>query len=134
MNPATFSRSSLDIDYNSRHVHVLPAIAALLIAAAGWFYMFYSQAAHRLEGIEEQDTNARRKRLRRAGGLIMFLLGATVYVFFDRLEQTYPSAAVLLFLLAMMLVLMLSMLVLGLIDLRLTAKLRRKQKNDSLPQ
>lgn len=114
-------------------MQVLPAIAALLIAAAGWFYMFYSQAAHRLEGIEAQDTNARRKRLRRIGGTIMFALGATVYVFFNRLQDAERSAGLLLLLLTLMLALMMSMLVLGLIDLRLTAKLRRRQKDDSLP-
>ena len=33
------------------------SIFALLVAACGWYYLFYSRAAERLEGIEENRAN-----------------------------------------------------------------------------
>ena len=49
-------------------------LALLVVAAAGWFYMFYSRAAHSLTGIENDEINLKRIRLRRVGGLVMFVL------------------------------------------------------------
>src|SRR4051794_41753592 len=46
----------------------LPAILALLTGVAGWFYLFFSRAAHRLAGVEDDRLNRRRVRLRPIGG------------------------------------------------------------------
>ena len=46
-------------------MNFLPAIFALLVAAAGWYYLFYSKAAIGLRGIEDDRQNRLRVRLRR---------------------------------------------------------------------
>src|SRR5689334_6250837 len=43
----------------------LPAVFALLVMTAGWYYLFYSPAATRLTGVESDDANRLRIRLRR---------------------------------------------------------------------
>ncbi len=101
-----------------------PAIFAFMVAAAGWYYLFYSRAARRLEGVELPASNRRRNQLRRMGGLLMILLGATLYVFFNQFQQPRPSAVLLLGLLAGILVLLIAIVGLGLIDLRLTARIK----------
>ena len=41
------------------------AIFSLFVAAAGWYYMFYSKAASRLSGIEDSRANGVRVWLRK---------------------------------------------------------------------
>ena len=106
----------------------LPGILALLIAIAGWFYMFYSRAATNLGSIENQELNAKRIRMRRVGGFVMLLLSVAFFALFytfDSDTQPRESAATLL----AVLVLLCMILALGLIDLRLTMKLRRSVRN-----
>ena len=97
-------------------------IFSLLTAAAGWYYLFYSRAAHQLESIEAQQINVVRILLRRVGGLVMILLGALFFAGFQRRVessvQVYTAVWLgVLFLLA-------AIVVLALIDMRLTWKLR----------
>lgn len=103
----------------------LVGIFSLLVAAAGWFYMLYSRAAHHLAAIEEPAVNRRRIVLRRIGGSCMMVLGATFYVGCDALlrEDLRLAAWMMLAVFALMAV----TLVLGLIDLRLTRALRRRR-------
>jgi UDP-N-acetylmuramyl pentapeptide phosphotransferase/UDP-N-acetylglucosamine-1-phosphate transferase len=101
----------------------LPAIFSLLVAAAGWFYMFYSQAAHHLSGIENQQRNLRRIRLRRVGGLMMFCLAVAFFMLFQPYVQESALGSMGVLLLVMFL--LLAIVVLGLIDLRLTWQLRK---------
>jgi drug/metabolite transporter (DMT)-like permease len=103
----------------------LPGIFALLVAVAGWFYMFYSRAAQRLAGVENQRLNRRRVLLRRAGGLAMVILGACFYAGYYATDPKQPAFAVLWFTVVM---LMIFILVLGLIDLRLTRRLHEERK------
>src|SRR5690348_5334148 len=105
----------------------LPGIFALLVAAAGWFYMFYSRAAHRLATVEDQRINHRRILLRRVGGLSMVALGACFYAGYYATDREQPTRAFAM-LWFVVLVLMMLILLLGLIDLRLTRKLREAQK------
>ena len=109
----------------------LPGILALLIAIAGWFYMFYSRAAANLGSVEDAELNGKRIRLRRVGGFVMLLLAVAFFMLFytfDSDEQAMEFIATLL----AVLVLLCMILVLGLIDLRLTMKLRRSlRKRDS---
>jgi hypothetical protein len=101
----------------------LPAVFALLTAAAGWYYLFYSSAARRLGGIEDSATNRLRVRLRRVCGAVIILMAAAFYAGTVAFTQDRIGEAALLF--GAMMLLMLAMVLLGLIDLRLTAKLRR---------
>ncbi len=110
-------------------MHPLAAILSLLIAAAGWFYMFYSRAAEKLADIEAQAINLRRIRMRRAGGLAMFLLAIFFFAGF-RPVNNEESARWYLFIWMMVILLLGLIVILGLIDLRLTMKLRRHRRQD----
>ena len=101
----------------------LPGIFALLVAAAGWYYLFYSQAAFKLQGVEHQARTRRRIRLRRVGGLVIMLLAASFYAMFVMLRRERFATAGVLVLVVMFL--MGAVMVLGLVDLRLTRKMRR---------
>ena len=100
----------------------LPGIFALIVAAAGWYYLFYSQAAMRLQGVEQTAQNRTRVRLRRIGGLVILLLAAAFYAMFVMLRRDRFAAAGVLLLTVM--VLMGAVMVLGLIDLRFTHRMR----------
>jgi hypothetical protein len=107
---------------------ILATTLALLIATAGWHYLFYSRAAERLSGVEEERLNRLRVVLRRAGGVVLLVLGPTFFAGFRTLlpETDFnPSAFVTLWL--SVLGLMAVMVVLAMVDVRLTWKLRQQQ-------
>ena len=104
----------------------LPAIFSLIVAAAGWFYMFYSRAAHHLGEFEHDRRNLRRIRLRRVGGFVMFLLAIAFFVLFQ--PYVWRSSVATLGMLLLVMLLLLTIVVLGLIDLRLTWQLRKPRK------
>ena len=103
---------------------VVAAILALLVGIAGWFYLFYSKAAHRLAGVEESATNRRRRLLRRVNGAVLLVVAVLFYVGFtinpdlQRLPFVCVWSAVL--------VLLLVVLALAVIDMRWTAGIRRR--------
>lgn len=106
----------------------LSAILALLVAIAGWYYMFYSRAAHHLGQIEGAATNLQRIRLRRVNGFVMFVLAVCIFAItwtFDA-RQT-PGAFLGVFL--TMVVSLFVMVLLALLDLRLTYRLRHRRRN-----
>ena len=109
----------------------LPGILALLIAIAGWFYMFYSRAAANLGGVEDAALNERRIRMRRIGGFVMLLLAVAFFMLFYTFDSDDQAVQFVVTLLAV-LVLLCMILVLGLIDLRLTMKLRRSVRDRNL--
>ncbi len=113
------------------YLQILAAALALLIGAAGWFYLFYSRAAQNLAGVEDIRTNGLRVRLRRVGGCAMILLAVAFYISCVALlrHQFRLFAGTTLG----VLLLMGTILVLGLMDLRLTNKLRRRQRDKDLP-
>ena len=106
-------------------MHALPAIFALLVAAVGWYYLFYSKAATRLGAIEDQRANHVRGLLRRINAILMLLIALGIafatYKFEDR--RGFENAYVLTW--AAVMLLLLAVVILGLIDVRLTWKLRR---------
>jgi hypothetical protein len=111
-------------------MRTLTAVFSVLAATAGWFYMFYSRAAHKLEGIEAQTINARRVRLRRIGGFAMFLLAVLTFAGVWTVDaHGAPMAFVAIWL--SVIALLLFVVVLALIDLRLTSKLRRASSTKS---
>ena len=98
---------------------------ALLIAVAGWFYMFYSKAAVRLETVESQKLNRWRVRMRRFGGALMLLLAVCFYAGGKVDESRSPRPWLLLW--TAVAVLLLAIIVLALVDLLLTHRLRTGQ-------
>src|SRR6478672_11899498 len=104
----------------------LPAALALIVLAAGWYYLFYSPAARRLSGIEPPADNARRVRLRRANGIVMMLLAVVFFASYYTIDERTPRHWALLVLMSIPLLLS-AMLVLAIIDVRLTRKLRRER-------
>jgi hypothetical protein len=107
----------------------LPAIFSLLVAAAGWYYLFFSRATERLAVIESPGANRLRIRLRRAGAVAMILLAVSFYLGNVFIERENAVAAIS-FILAVP-VLLFVIVALALVDLRLTRHLRKKgQQND----
>lgn len=104
------------------------AIFSLFIAACGWYYMFYSRAASRLSSIEETNTNAIRVWLRRINGLLMFALAICFFAGFFAVDLDHPTRMTAIVWLAVCF-LVLALLALGLVDLRLTWRLRHSQRN-----
>jgi hypothetical protein len=104
--------------------HYLPAIIALITAAAGWHYLFYSRAAQRLDVIESTPINTRRSRLRRINGLTLLLLAGSFYVGIKIDPHYHPLIFLLLW--CGVLVLLLMAIVLAVFDLRLTSRIKRK--------
>ncbi len=109
----------------------LAAILSLLIAIAGWHYLFHSTAAVKLVVVEDEKVNQQRVRLRRVGGFVLLTLAATLYVGFHRLDrdELEQADAVIAFAwLSVAAMLMFVVVMLALWDIRLTAKLRKHLK------
>lgn len=107
-----------------RAVKPLPAILALLIAAIGWYYLFYSNAAGRLESLEGAQTNRIRGVLRRINAILMLVLAVGIALASYKFNVRGAENAFILTWAAVMLLLFVVM-VLALIDVRLTWKLRQ---------
>jgi hypothetical protein len=110
----------------------LHGLLALTIAAAGWYYMFYSRAASDLVEVEGTALNLRRVRLRRLGGFFMLLLGVGIFAGFFTVSWDRPNIGFLAVWLGVCFM-VLAILVLGIVDLRLTwqlrqARMRRRQE------
>ena len=113
-------------------IRYLPAIFSLLVAAAGWFYLFYSRAAHNLSGIEDPVINRRRMTLRRVGGVAMFLLAIAFFAGFYTFDPSTQGESFLVTWVAV-LVLLMAITVLGLLDLRMTWQLRKRSPRRGSP-
>jgi len=107
------------------------SIFALLVAAVGWYYLFYSRAAERLEGIEENRANRLRGILRRTNAIIMLLMAVGIALGTIRMDQLTPQQFILTWSGVMMLLFI--AVVLALIDVRLTLKLRRALEERKRP-
>ena len=98
-------------------------IFAGLTAAMGWYYLFYSRAAVKLEGIEADRINRRRVRLRQTGGAIMMVMGVLFFAGFQQL-----SAIPFILVWTGVMLSLLAIVALALIDLRLTWGLPRSHR------
>jgi hypothetical protein len=105
----------------------LSSTFSLLVAAAGWYYMFYSRAATNLGEVEDQALNLRRQRLRRIGGFVMLLLAIAFYAGFNTVDVE-TSAAWFVAVWLSVFVLLMMIVLLAMIDLRLTWRLRRPRR------
>ena len=110
----------------------LPGILAMLVGVAGWFYLFYSRAAANLSSIEDTKLNARRTNLRRIGAVVMLTLSILIAVGSYGFNPEHPTAQFFILWLVVI-ALLVMMMILGLIDVRLTYRLRRdfRRKNDT---
>src|SRR5258708_28529397 len=86
-------------------------IFSLLVAGAGWYYMFYSRAAANLNGIEDEALNRRRHRLRRTGGVVMFLLAIALFAGFHSVDSATSAQGFVLVWLTVFLLLLSALLV-----------------------
>ncbi len=107
-------------------MQAIPAIFSVLVAASGWFYLFYSRAIDRLAEFEDPRLNIRRLRLRRVGAGAMVLLAIAFSVGYYGVDQTRLTPA---FAVAWLVVLVLLpvILLVGWADLRLTQRMRRER-------
>ena len=101
------------------------AILALWAGVAGWYYLFYSKSARRLAPVEDPATNDRRHRLRRANGAVLLAVGGLFYAGFTVDPHRRPGWYVVVW--SAVLLLLGVLLVLVLLDMRLTARLRRRR-------
>ena len=102
----------------------LLAIFSLLVGAIGWYYLFYSRAADRLGEIEEARNNRLRGILRRINAIIMLLLAIGIALGTHRFDRAGAESQFVMTWAAVMFLLLL-FVVLALIDVRLTWRLRR---------
>lgn len=102
-------------------------LVSFLVAAAGWYYMFYSRAAANLSGIEDEALNRRRHRLRRIGGFFMVLLGVALFAGFHSVDPVVSAQGFILVWFAVFL-LLLTIVLLAMLDLRLTWRLRHRRR------
>jgi hypothetical protein len=108
------------------------ALFALLTGVAGWHYLFFSRAAARLAGIEEQRLNDRRMRLRRVGGAVMVALAILFYAGFNAVRPfEQPEAFVAIW--AGVFLMLALIMVLALIDIRLTWRMRHGPRQRGFP-
>jgi prolipoprotein diacylglyceryltransferase len=98
---------------------------ALVVAAAGWHYLFYSRMAARLAETEGDELNRWRGGLRRIGGAVLFLLAICFFAGFHAVDPDYPTRAFVLIWTAVILLLA-TLAALGIIDFVLTWKLLRR--------
>jgi hypothetical protein len=105
-----------------QRMRIFGNILALLVAVAGWYYLFYSKAAVRLSGIEDPALNQRRQRLRRTNGVVMLIMAVLLYAGTD--ERFTPQVFILIWLGVFLLFFV--FVALAVADLRLTARLRRR--------
>jgi uncharacterized membrane protein len=106
-------------------VRALPAIFALIVGAVGWYYLFYSRSASGLSAIEAGPQNRLRSVLRRVNAIVMLLIAAGIAVAFTWYDRSGQERQFVLMSMAILLLLVV-LVVLGLIDLRLTWKLRQQ--------
>ena len=103
----------------------LIGIFALLVAAVGWYYLFYSRATQKLESIEEARTNRQRGMLRRINAIVMLLMAVGIATAtFRFIPEKFPQEWAVTWVIVIALLLL--CVTLGLIDLRLTMKLRQQ--------
>jgi hypothetical protein len=103
---------------------LIPILFSLAAAVAGWHYLFYSQSAHKLATVESASRNILRIRLRRLNGFLMLLLAALFLAGFRTVDPDQPTRAFFVIWLTVFINLIL-IVILVLIDLRLTWSLRR---------
>lgn len=105
----------------------LTSIFSLLVGAAGWYYMFYSRAALKLSGVEGEQRNRLRQRCRQVNGFVMFCLAVALYAGFNTVDP-HTSAQTFISVWFTVFVLLLVIVLLAMVDLRLTWRMRQNRR------
>jgi peptidoglycan/LPS O-acetylase OafA/YrhL len=105
---------------------VVAAASAIVCAAVGWYYLFYSRSADRLGALEGDAANRRRRFLRRVNGGTLFLLATAFYAGFFSVDPHRTPRSFVVIWLGVMLLLAVAVVLAG-ADIRLTAKIRRRK-------
>lgn len=106
----------------------LASTLSLLIAIAGWYYLFQSRAAHKLTGVENAQINSRRIILRRVAGFTLLLLATLFYIGISTIDHPQtPSSFVYIWM--GILGLLIVVLILGFIDMQYTLRFYRDRKS-----
>ena len=108
-------------------MHTMPAIFALIVGALGWYYLLYSRATERLERVEDQRSNRMRGLLRRSNAIVMLLMALGIAFGTYKFDGPGMEREFIATWAAVMMLLLVAV-VLAMIDLRLTIKLRRTLK------
>lgn len=109
---------------------VTSAILALLTGVAGWYYLFFSKGAVGLAAFEEQRINRLRVRLRRVNGGVLLLLAVGLYVGFATLNEEPFDARLFVLVWSAVMILLGLVVILALIDVRLTRRLRKQRRTN----
>src|SRR5579859_4945661 len=96
-----------------------------MVAGSGWYYLFYSRAAYRLGKLEDQRINLSRIRCRRAAGGLLSLMGILIFIGSQPSFEPHAHPRIYISIWIAVMFLLLAVVVLAMIDLRLTLKLRR---------
>lgn len=104
-------------------VPLLPGILAVFVATVGGYYLLVSPAGSELAEFEAQHLNRLRRKMRRGGGLAMLLLSAALFTLFAAAER--EAFATMRWALVGVMAVLFVLMVLALVDVRLTQKLRR---------
>lgn len=107
---------------------IIPTVFSLLCAAAGWYYLMHAGSAAKLGEFERPADNQMRIRLRRWGGILMVLIAAAFYIGFRVADAEGNGVVVAVCMLAVV-VLLPIVLLLALVDMRLTRKMRENFRN-----
>lgn len=122
------ARRGREARYNASMPHALAAAVALLTGIAGWHYLFFSKAAARLAEVEDRALHRMRLWLRRAGGVTMLALALMLYAGAYVVDDKTQKQAFLVVWLGVVALLGL-LILLALIDLRLTWKIRHRRRD-----
>jgi peptidoglycan/LPS O-acetylase OafA/YrhL len=121
----------LDLEVDPMPVNAFTAVRictgaiGVLITVAGWFYAVHSRSAVALADLESDALNRRRVRLRRFGGCTMMALGACFFAGFNAVDVAQHPGMFEAIWIAVCLLLFL-LLILAVVDLRLTNRLKRR--------
>jgi hypothetical protein len=108
-------------------VSSLLAIFSLFVAASGWHYLFQARGPYATVEDPTYRYNIRRLHFRKLGGLLMLVLGSLIFAGFFAVDQSEPTSAFIAIWLSVM-TLVLIVILLALVDLRLTLKMRQIQR------
>ena len=107
---------------------ILPSIFSLICAAIGWYYLLHAQSAAQLGGLENERENRLRMRLRRAGGIGILVISLAFYLSFIAVNH-HGNPYVVLAGLTIIVLTLPAILFLAWVDIRLTRRLRDRQRD-----
>ena len=108
----------------------LAAAFSFVVAAAGWYYTLYAREQGGVTGEAAGRINRSRQRLRRFGGVVMMALAICLFAGFWSVDWETPTWAFVGIWVSVM-ALLGAIVVLGILDLRLTWKLHKVRRKEA---